>query len=99
MSRKIENAESRAIFFGHSVVWSLPAVLLRKLPNESFVSFVSKPLITVIPAIKATTVILYPQMRHSHNSLFGSSILASCLDEFWKPIRNMSRNSEKIVIK
>ena len=33
MSPKIENAESRATFFGHSTVLSLPAVLLRKLPN------------------------------------------------------------------
>ena len=75
MSRKIGNAQSRATFFRHSAVLRLPAVLLRKLPNDSFVSFVSKPLITVIPAIKATTVILYPQMRHSHHSLFRSGIL------------------------
>ena len=33
MSRKIGNAQSRATFFRHSAVLSLPAVLLRKLPN------------------------------------------------------------------
>ena len=33
MSRKIENAHSRATFFRHSAVLSLPAVLLRKLAN------------------------------------------------------------------
>ena len=31
MSRKIGNAQSRATFFGHSTVLSLPAVLLRKV--------------------------------------------------------------------
>ena len=31
MSRKIGNAQSRATFFRHSAVLSLPAVLLRKL--------------------------------------------------------------------
>ena len=35
MSRKIGNAQSRATFFRHSAVLSLPAVLLRKLPNVS----------------------------------------------------------------
>ena len=33
MSRKIGNAQSRATFFRHSAVLSLPAVLLRKLAN------------------------------------------------------------------
>ena len=33
MSRKIENAQSRATFFRHSAVLSLPAVLLRKLAS------------------------------------------------------------------
>ena len=33
MSGKIGNAQSRATFFRHSAVLSLPAVLLRKLPN------------------------------------------------------------------
>ena len=37
MSRKIENAQSqsRATFFRHSAVLSLPAVLLRKLASIS----------------------------------------------------------------
>ena len=34
MSRKIGNAQSRATFFRHSAVLSLPAVLLRKLANS-----------------------------------------------------------------
>ena len=34
MSRKTGNAQSRATFFRHSAVLSLPAVLLRKLPIE-----------------------------------------------------------------
>ena len=33
-SRKIGNAQSRATFFRHSAVVSLPGVLLRKLPNN-----------------------------------------------------------------
>ena len=33
ISRKIGNAPSHATFFRHSAVLSLPAVLLRKLPN------------------------------------------------------------------
>ena len=33
MSRKIGNAQSRATFLRHPAVLSLPAVLLRKLPN------------------------------------------------------------------
>ena len=35
MSRKTGNAESRATFFRHSAVLSLPAVLLRKVPNDT----------------------------------------------------------------
>ena len=35
MSRKLGNAQSRITFFHHSAVLSLPAVLLRKLPNSS----------------------------------------------------------------
>ena len=35
MSRKTGNAQSRAIFFRHSAVLSLPAVLLRKVANVS----------------------------------------------------------------
>ena len=34
MSRKTRNAQSRATFFRHSAVLSLPAVLLRKVPND-----------------------------------------------------------------
>ena len=34
-SRKIGNAQSRATFFRHSAVLSLPALLLRKLPTVS----------------------------------------------------------------
>ena len=34
MSRKIGNAQSRATFFRHSAVLSLPAVLLRKLATD-----------------------------------------------------------------
>ena len=36
MSCKIGNAQSRATFFRHFAVLSLPAVLLRKLPNSSY---------------------------------------------------------------
>ena len=36
MSRKVGNAQSRATFSRHSAVWSLPAVLLRMLPNSSY---------------------------------------------------------------
>ena len=36
MSRKIGNAQSRATFFRHSAVLSLPAVLLRKLATRDF---------------------------------------------------------------
>ena len=34
MSRKTGNAQSRATFFRHSAVLSLPAVLLRKVANN-----------------------------------------------------------------
>ena len=36
MSRETENSQSYAIFFRHSAVLSLPAVLLRKVPNRRF---------------------------------------------------------------
>ena len=35
MSREIGNAQSRATFFRHSAVLSLPAMLLRKVPNNA----------------------------------------------------------------
>ena len=41
MSRKIGNAQSRATFFRHSAVLSLPAVLLRKLPNVTRPTFIT----------------------------------------------------------
>ena len=41
MSGKTGNAQSRATFFRHSGVLSLPAVLLRKVPNEPMKTFVS----------------------------------------------------------
>ena len=41
MSRKIGNAQSRATFFRHSAVLSLPAVLLRKLPNATRPTFIT----------------------------------------------------------
>ena len=41
MSGKTGNAQSRATFFRHSAVLSLPAVLLRKVPNEPMKTFVS----------------------------------------------------------
>ena len=34
-TRQTGNAQSRATFFRHSAAWSLPALLLRKLPNSS----------------------------------------------------------------
>ena len=44
MSRKIGNAQSRATFFRHSAVMSLPAVLLRKLYLLKEYQSVQKPL-------------------------------------------------------
>ena len=62
MSRKIGNAQSRATFFRHSAVLSLPAVLLRKLPNN---------VVTVNDRYECTECTEEPEVRISWTSCFG----------------------------